>query len=369
MRVFDDYRYNLIAFTPFCHTKEYVDNALAAIGVSYADMGFLLHCGDVDKMFQKYPSLQAYCRIEDPSRPAQEYGNRIITSLSPDWTKGELYAKKEDLPFIEEIFRKIPRPWNFGFAKLMLDGIDWYGEGVRPPALNDSFWQQIVPPFSEAVGRSGILLEHSFGDRKKRNTVWVRVEATASPSPRDTSDIPERLKPFFGMPDYHRRLCFFTHEENERTHLLEKQFRQEALALFEQTGPKTAHTAQEVLSQPFLPGLCNKRTIQKVLRKHSLTASFVSGNLPGANQFVLRDEHGFKYQVLLDRSPSSNGITFRLRVVSYQFTLSLPDQQFWFFREEEAEPVLSELMLFLIRLREECSQKWANAFGEDPEWA
>ena len=74
-----------------------------------------------------------------------------------------IYSDENDLPIVTEIFSKIPRPYNFSFSKLILDGIDWYGNGDLSLAIKpNEVWKQIVPPLPEAIGSSGIMMERDI---------------------------------------------------------------------------------------------------------------------------------------------------------------------------------------------------------------
>ena len=370
MRVFDFYCYNIIDKVKFNKTKAYIDNMLSELGFEYHNVGFLLHCGKVDDTFKKYPVLKKYCRIEDKSRNPQEYGNRYITSLSEKWYEGKIYSDESDIPIVTEIFSKIPRPYNFGFSKLILDGIDWYRNGDISLAIKpNEVWKQIVPPLPDAIGSSGILMEREFDDGNKRNTVWVKIEATTANEPRDTSDIIILLEPYLGKPIHYQRSCYFTQDEYTYNSELAKLFSDEAEKLYSDNVQETPlYYRNNMLNDPMIKDLCGKQTISRIFRKNGIYASFPKTGLPGANILLFRDDHNYLYDILIDRSPSTNSISFRMSIKSYNFTVWISDKSYYLSSKEEATDKIDEIARFVVRLKDSIGCRLSDSFGDCPKW-
>ena len=371
MRVFDNYRYNVISIVKFNKTKAYIDNMLSELGLAYSRVCFSLNCGNVDDVLGKFPALKKYCRSDDKTRDPSEYGNTVITSISPEWYKGALYAEKEDIPAINEIFSKIPRTYGFAFADLLLDGIDWYGEGSAPvTAVKADPWREWdrIPPVLFATGSSGIFMERSFGDGNKTNTLWVRVEATAEGEPRDTTDIIEKLTPYLGKPQGHERRCFYTQQEYDHFSELSNRFSSELEEIFAAEVSKGDLVFTDIMGDPMVKDLCGKRTVERIFKSSGIDAYFGSSGMPGAVTFSFYDRHGFSYSMLVDRSPSSNVISFRLSISSCNFCVSLRDKSFCLKTKQQAAERVAELARYTALVRDTIGDRLAAAFGDCPEW-
>ena len=369
MRVFDNYCYNLISIVKFNKTREYIEKMLEELGLSYRRIGFRLKCGDVDKLLTKYPSLNKYCRFDDESRDPSEYGNCTVTSISEEWYKGRLYTDEGDIPAIKEIFSRIPRPYNFAFADLMLDGIDWYGTGADA-AIKPLPWKKMkcIPSVIYATGSSGIFLERSFGDGNKMNRLWVRVEATAQGEPRDTADIVGLLSPYIGKPLFKERRCFYSEEEYLHFSEIEKEFSEGLEGLFSEHVEEGKHSFADIMRDPMIKDLCGKRTIERIFKSNGTQANFENSGMPGAVTFFFCDRHRFWYSMLIDRSPLSNIISFRFSISSVNFSVYVSDKSFCLKTREEAAEKTGELARFVGYVRDNVSDKLAEAFGECPEW-
>ena len=371
MRVFDNYCYNIIGIVKFNKTKAYIDKMLSELGLAYSRVCFSLRCGRVDETLKKFPGLTKYCRTEDKTRDPAEYGNRVITSISDKWYEGSLYAAKDDIPAVNEIFSKIPRTYDFTFAVLMLDGIDWYGEGTLPAtAVKAEPWREWdkIPPALYATGSSGIFMERSFGDGNKKNTLWVKVEATADGEPRDTEDVTERLAPYLGKPLFCNRRCFYTQEEYDRFAILEKQFSSELEELFRAHVSEGKHAFTDIMGDSMVKDLCGKRRVEKIFKNNGIDAHFGDSGMPGAITFSFYDSHRFSYSMLVDRSPSSNVISFRFSVSSCNFCASLRDKSFCLKTKEEADEKVGELARYVALVRDTVSGRLADAFDDCPAW-
>ena len=369
MRVFDNYCYNLISIVKFNKTREYIEKMLEELGFSYRRIGFRLKCGDVDKLLTKYPSLNKYCRIDDESRDPSEYGNCTVTSISEEWYKGRLYTDEGDIPAIKEIFSRIPRPYNFAFADLMLDGIDWYGTGADA-AIKPLPWKKMkcIPSVIYATGSSGIFLERSFGDGNKMNRLWVRVEATTQDEPRDTVDIVGLLSPYLGKPLFKERRCFYSEEEYLHFSALEKEFSEGLEGLFAEHVEEGKYSFADILFDPMIKDLCGKRSVERIFKSNGVDAYFGNSGMPGAVTFSFYDSHRFSYSMLADRSPSSNIISFRFSVSGCNFCASLRDKSFYFKTKEEAAEKVGELARYVALVRDTVGGRLADAFGDCPAW-
>ena len=371
MRVFDSYTYNVIDKVKFNKTKAYIDNMLAELGLSYQNIGFKLQCGPMSQAIEKYPALSKYYHLEDENASeGQLYTNQLLTSFSKNWHKGELYVEEEDQEVIGELFSKIPRPYRFAFCKLLLDGIDWYGEGDLAPAIQtyDSYQVKYPTGSYQPFDCNGISLSREYDDGNKVNTVCVVVEATAETVPKDTTDILKKLEPYLGTPIRTGRRCMFSKEEYERFDELEKKYNKRLIELFEEMVGECQYTYKDIPNEPIILELCSKKTINKAFKGSGFEMGNRKGMLPGMNAVVCKDLHNYNYYVLFDRSPSGNWFSFNLGISGYNFKVALSQKNFGAKSKEEAEQKIEEIAKYIISVRNVIGEEMAADFGDTPDW-
>lgn len=368
-RVFDSYGFNIIDKVKFGQTKPYLDNMLSELGLSYSKVGFMLNSVEGDKVFekvlQKFPALQKYCYTEDFHGSADPY----LSSFSENWRDGKIHADKEDRDDIAAVFSKIPRPFNIPFGHLILDGINWYEDSDNTVAVKFKYLQGKHPTLNPPPFLSNrIMQDRSFDDGLKRNAVYVCIEATDEPEPRNTAEIIERLKPYLGEPKWSERECVFPREEVERLTELQAEHGKRFKAYAEEMLPKQPRRPYTGEYIPPVPHITDLSTLKKAFAETGFEKE--KGNRSYLNLFSCRDEHGFYYEAYTQRL--SNGYEFRvwLDISGYNFGVGSGPVGWDYYAEKEGDSleILKVFAEFCAKMRDVYGAELARDFGDTPSW-
>ena len=370
MRIFDKYTFNIASKVKFKDTKKYVDSILEQMGLSYQNICFTYKgfMTSLEQVLEKYPNLSKYCFEYKPYG-----GTRILTSLTPRWTKGEYYAKKEDWESLFEIVSKCPRGMNIT-GNLVFDQIDWYGDGVKEPALwkslHDKETEQAEIFLSRTIINSQIIIGRQYDDGNKYNYVSIIIEATIDndDKPRDTIDIIKKLEPYLGIPNMMERICRGSIEE-------EWQFQEKAWAC----GDLLKEKVKQVFPDEqkfnfnddieFVPNIANKKKIIEAFKRTSFEIGDRKGLLPGMNHVFCKDVHNHQYEILIDRTQNSpNYFYWYVDIKGYNFSISSEQNVMFASSEKEGSEKLLEIARFCERFVEEFGQTLFDNFGATPKW-
>ncbi len=365
MRVFDIYTYNIVSIVKFKDTKKYVDTMLEELGLTYNNVaftyrGFLTPLG---AMVEKYPNLSKYVHHYMPFR------DDIITSLTPDWSKGQVYADKEDWDSLFQIVSKCPRGMNI-IPTLAFDGIDWYGEGVKPSVIGylNEHMENGAQTFgvNNVIGNQ-IIMQREYDYGNKYNILQVVVEATGDggKTPRDTSDIVEKLEKYLGKPERFVRTCRYSREK-------EKEFRKKS-SLCENILKERIETFYprkvKFDEVPFIPNLADKKKITEAFQGTCFELGSRKGLLPGMNRMLCKDTHNFQYEILFDRTQTSPDYFYwYVYIKGHNFRISSNQNTMYASSGKEAKERLAEIAGFCATLADEFGDMLATHFGDTPDW-
>lgn len=365
MRVFDKYTFNIAGKVKFKDTKKYMDKILEELGLAYKNVSFTYEGfrTSLEQMLDKYPNLSKYCYEN-----VQYGGQKVLTSLTPNWTKGELYAETADWDSLFEIVLKCPRGMNIT-GTLVLDQIDWYGEGVKEAALcchkDQKDKAQIF--LTHNIINSQIILQRNYNDGNKYNNVSVIVEAAlgVNDEPRDTTDIIKKLEPYLGIPETTERICRSSLAEEWA--IIEKEWscREILNKRIEEFYPNK----RKFNEAEFIPNIADKKKIKAAFKGTSFEIGDRKGLLPGMNHVFCKDAHNRQYEILFDRTQSSPDYFYWYVIIKgYNFSI-LPDQNVMHVSSEnEASEKLSMIAKFCEELVEDFDQLLSDHFGATPEW-
>lgn len=365
MRVFDMYSFNVASIVKFKDTKDYIEKMLYELGLSYEELGFELSIENPEqltKLLDKYPDFNKYL-----DKPHEKIKTRVVSSFSENWSEGEVYARKEDREDIMELFTKIPRPFNFSYSRLIFDGIDWYGGGnLKPATRSRSNFDSLVWPFWLPFANSRIMIHRHDTDGNKCNMVHVIVEATTDGEPRDTTDILERLIPYLGNDYFSQRKCMFSHEEDDRFLELKRKYNYRLRDLFDS---RIMQTDKNVPSEPKIPNIADKKTIQKAFKGTYFKFTDRKGLEPGMNMLKYKDAHNYEYTIMFDKLFWLNNFSFSLRIKGHNFEIEIPGgRHFGITEEGQSEKILTSIAEYCVFVCEEVSKELAADFGDTPGW-
>lgn len=366
MRVFDHYCYNIADKVSRKDTVSYLEKMLADLGTCYQDISFnidLIMRKELTDLIKAFPALGDYYFYHDP------YRRKILTSLTPEWDKGQIYANDEARAAVLEIFSKIPRGYNIS-GKLMLHKIDWFGEGVREPMLKTNFDNGRASICGDyCVADSAIIIERDFGGNKI-NRIELIIEATTDGEPRDTKELVGRLEEYLGKPEGSRRECCYTKEQNE---LFAKHKEEVNSLMCQAIDDRYADDRREMvdhMGDAFIPALVDKKMIKKAFAGTGFEFPKTrKGALPGMNSICCKDKHNFKYEVTIDRTQNCPAFFYiYIFVMGCNFSIRNFQDVIVATSREEAEKKLSEFAAFTCELRDWLGGILAERFGDTPAW-
>ena len=366
MRVFDIYSFNVANKTKIKDTKNYIDKMLEDMRLSYGEISFtiLSFMTDIEKVVEKHPNLAKYKYYYEPFR------TNVLTSLTPGWMQGDVYAKEEDKDAVFDVFSKIPRGFNVT-GSIILHHIDWYDEGKKELAICGNEFSggkaNICDDYS--VLSSSIHIMRNYDDGNKFNRLKLIVEATSEGVPRNTKELIKMLEKYIGKPDDHIRRCIFDDEQTK--HFLKLQ--EDACELLAKRINEEYQADQNEyvkrMSDSFIPALVDKKMISKSFADTGFSIVKNNKTLPGANTLRYIDEHHFLYEVLIDRTQMCQSF-FRFYIFISGCNFQIRNTQDVIFADsrEEAAKKLSRLAEFCVKLREEFGEYLSERFGDTPEW-
>ena len=116
MRIFEEISFNLNKIK-FKENYAFLTSMLDEKGIGYPDFGFhFSHTNTaIDKIKNKFPLLAHYC------------GENVFSSTLSGCTN---YLDQQEKSDFISLLQKVPHTYNFGFMTVILDNIDWYGNGA-----------------------------------------------------------------------------------------------------------------------------------------------------------------------------------------------------------------------------------------------
>ena len=365
MRVFDIYSYNLIDIVKFKDTKPYIDNMLRELGLNYNNVFFEINefITKTEDVLKKYPKLEKYKKKDTQCTYEEKF---FLTSLTTEWTKGKLYADKEDWDDVFAIVSKVPRGMNV-LPVLILDEIDWYGEGVKEAAydVQESQEQKVFTHAARVFENSSITMVRGYDHGNKMNYLSVSIESTTDGIPRDTTDIINMLEPYLGKPICKTQKCMYSKEENKTFRLNAGECSKMLEESMEEFYPKRYESPYA----EFIPKLADINKIKKAFKNTDFKVGDRKGLLPGMNQVICIDEHNYFYEVIIDRTQNMpNCFCLYITVEGCNFRISNSQKVVYAYSEEESLELLYKFAEFCMEFKEKFGKVLEDRFGNTPEW-
>lgn len=366
MRVFDIYEYNVADRVKFRETKKYIDKMLADLGLKYDEISFTIEnfITKIGTIEEKYPKLAGYRYYYEPTR------SNVLTSLTPEWKQGKVYAKTEDREAIYDVFSKIPRGFNV-VGSIIFQHIDWYGEGTKELAIggHESSREKAILCNDYSALSSSIHMIRQYDDGNKINRMKVIVEATSDGIPKNTKEVIKKLEKYIGKPENHIRRCVFDDEWTKRF----QELQEEAGKMLIEKINSDYHVDRveyiKRMSDPFIPALVDKKMIMKAFADTNFSMVDSKKVLAGANSLSSIDRHNYHYEVMIDRTQMCTSF-FRFYIFIRGCNFQIRNSQDVIFADSrgEAAEKLSRLADYCMNLQEEFGDYLSGRFGDTPEW-
>ncbi len=376
MKIFKTYYFNIIEKMDFKDTKPYLDKMFSEIGLAYKNISFLLSAISNDvcqKAIAKFPQLEKYS-FYDNSTGLPVYG---LTSFTANWQNGEIHAEKEDYDIISTIFSKTPRPYNFTSCKLILDGINWFKNSDDSISVNHNFWYRgsaKIPLQHELPYKSNrITMVREFGDKNKRNQIYITIDLTSEKTRQNCEDIINKLTPYLGEPKKIICDCIFSQEETEKFRKLEYIHRDRLNAIAKDKLPVPKPTLKNVDShrtriREHLPNAVNQTVLNKVFNGTGFSRQ--KGNPNWLHIYYCKDNYGFLYEAYIEKSMAYDVFSLSISVSGYNFKFGVICNNYIIESEREngCFEILQKFAEFCMMLRDEYSINLVKDFGITPEW-
>ena len=364
VRVFDSYGFNIIDKVRFGLTKPYLERMLAELGLSYSQLGFSAHAVYFDKVFdrvlEKYPALKKYYYTADS-------GLRFLSSFSEDWRNGDVYADKEDWDDFSAVFSKVPRPFNIPFGNMIFGGIRWYGDSDDSIAVYHRAGRDRTDTSNPLFYSNRIEHIRSYDDGRKVNAVYVCIEATAQPEPRNTSDIIERLKPYLGEPLRFSRISVFPKEEIERVKPLMMQREKQLIHSMDKALPIPKQRTDIQHYHPPVPHITDVPTVQRAFADTGFER--IKGTPNWYKLYRSTDSHGFRYDAYVQRLTDGYELRVWLEISGANFRINSGYKYTYYVSKEgESLEILRPFALFCAEMRDSLGEELTKDFGDTPLW-
>lgn len=370
MRVFDTYYFNIIDKVSYKETKPYLEQMLKEQGFSYKNISFMLYdirTETMEKVFSKLPTLKKYAFTED-GRGGLSYG---ITSIRENWKNGEVHADEEDWQDISMVFSKIPRTYNLPFGKLILDGINWFGDSNDSVAITN--WdcdEEVIPTIYTLPFISNRILQHRmYDDGKKTNSIEVTIEVTGEDGILDSTRIIKKLEPYLGTYDGFSRLCTFEREEYQADKELEQKHNVKIKELGDSFLPENNWAecqSGDMYSDTKIPNVANKATLDKVFQGTRFKR--VKGQPNWFHQYSFVDENGYKYDANTQKLSIGNEFRCGIEISGYNFHIEYRHEDYIVKEEGESLEILMVFEKFCDKMIDEYSEELKRDFGITQEW-
>lgn len=362
MRIFDTYGFNIIDKAKFKETREYLDKMLEETGFMYKNVAFGLSSfvGEYDKLYTKRPEIQKYDDYKENIRA------QAITSMGKGWSCGKIHADKQDWSAIFETFSKIPRPYNFLDAVLILDQIKWHDNTDDDIAVSvDEETFGIVTGNVLPFTSNSIVSFHKYDDGRKRNIVTVNIEITSPEGIIDSRPIIEKLAPYLGVAGKPYRQCILSPEEKKNIKQLEKKHCDAMNEMAASVMPEEIPVNKDFKAED------ERFTVNKAVLTPLFKGSGFKRAKNGTNwlhTYECIDENGIKYEAEVQVLQNTFGFRCDFFASGYNFHAGMLSRTYDVCNEEQCMDILKKFLAYAKKMRDEYGKELAADFGATPDW-
>lgn len=368
MRVFDFYKYNIADIVSNRDTIVHLENMLIIQKLRHESFSFSISDitgKEISDLIVEYPNLIKYRYYYDRMK------KHILTTMTPEWNQGKIYASQGDWDSIVKIFSPTKRKFNIN-GGLILQQIDWYGVGLKPAVLDRYSEVGKATTFScKGIVNNSIIIEKSIEDNKKQNYIQIVVEATTEAAPRDTRDIVSKLEPYIGSPFSYHRAYYFSSEQTKKNIFFEDEaimLLNEELADFSKYyGNRHKYYSPNESSASII----DKKMISRAFETtgFNMFTERKKGDRPGMNRLICLDKHNYVYEVIIDRtsdSPETFFVSFSIQGCNFAITSDLKAIEVN--NKVDAEEKLYKFAKFVCYLKKKYEEYLSEHFGDTPKW-
>lgn len=377
MKVYETFTFNLNKIK-FKDNKDFLDSLLSSLGLGYSEIAFAFIGSEegAGKLLSRYPEFEKY----------KHYGlwvseNAPVVSSRFRRKDGTvaLHIDKEHQSKLAEILKKIPRPINFPFISVMLDGIDWYGDSENEPIFSSApGTEERAGRFFEDYHSNHIVFAKEFDWGTKYNFVYVTIDRRGDLD--SLAPYPEKFESFLsalGAKVYHKELrCIFGTEEKrgyaEAREALRRQVDRNKFdsefADFKLMDGKnySDRIPRQIEELTPISGFSPKAVLTQAAKKQKYRYAGFEG---GIYEFKKKNQYGHTVSLNFMIEPFSSRLSAELEYTGYNFTLGAA------FFPTVIVHTADEMLRYAQKVSElslisedEYEEKLFEAFGKTPIW-
>lgn len=361
MRIFEKISFNLNKIK-FKENYGFLTALLDERGIAYPDLGFhFSHAHTtMEKIKSKFPALTHYCE------------EKVFSSTL---SGGTIYLAEEEKSDFITLLGKIPHSYNFGFMTVVLDNIDWYGNGASEGV-------NLVPPtktsgvFNSRYYSNHIRFRKEFDYGNKYNFVTFCIERFGDDKQLEPLPLAfEEIISSLGKP-YHRELqCVDDKPERERCTAAALKIRSRfergqfthRFNEFECSTPPKGPTFESAVDD-ITPtkGISPKKAITAPARRHGY--KFVS-YCQGEYDYRRSNGNNHTFEVKFVVPPFTPFLFADIRVFGYNFNVPLPGGDEIKPRTDDNIAKYAEICFGIAdELEEALADELFCTFGRTPDW-
>lgn len=366
MRVFDEWFFNLKDIR-FKDDLSYLRQLLADCGMTYENLSFYMHSAPAEmceKVTRLFPSIAAYRRAEDRFGSIRRAADGTLC----------MHIDKEHEDTLAQLLTKIPRPINFGFVGVMLDGLSL---GVKAPC---DHCPDRLPDFRFAGYYSGSLRFFKEWDcGNKHNPVRLMIERSVDGD--NLSPLPDAVKAMIaalGKPTMTERHCVYDQEtervwrEATEAHKRECLNRKEEYApLFEAFVDKrqlNSETIADMVTERLTPlsGISPKKLIAPIAKKNGYRFVKCRG---GEYRYEKQNAHRHTFAVEVMIEPFTCGLGANVSVSGHNFQWQLATSPEAVIHDEHTlSTYIDAVFTMAADVEMRYTDTLAATFGATPPW-
>lgn len=373
LKVYETFTFNLNKIK-FKDNKDFLDSLLSSLGLGYSDIAFAFIGSEegAGKLLSRYPEFEKYKHY---GLWVSENAPVVSSRYRRDDGTLALYIDKEHQSKLAEILKKIPRPINFPIMSVMLDGIDWYGDGENDPIFSSApGTEEQAGRFFDGYHNNNIVFGKEFDWGTKYNFVYITIDRRGDFD--SLAPYPEKFESFLsslGTKEYHKELtCVFeadvqTYFSHTREKLRQSVNPQQFKESFADFTPLYNHPTEERIEE-LLPikGFSPKKIFTQSVKQYGYKYAGFAG---GDYEFQKRNKYGQYVSINFIIEPFTSRLSAWLTYTGHNFTLSTA-----FFptvivhTEDEMLRYAQKVSELSSISEEEYEEKLFEAFGRTPVW-
>ena len=377
MKVYETFTFNLNKIK-FKDNKDFLDSLLTSLGLGYSDVAFSFVASEeqADNFLSRYPEFEKY----------KHYGlwvNENSPVISSRYRREDetiaLYIDKEHQSKLAEILKKIPRPINFPFISVMLDSVDWYGDGENEPVFSSTpGTEEQAERFFDGYHSNNIVLGKEFDWGTKYNFVYVTIDRRGDAD--SLAPYPEKFESFLsalGTKVYHQELrCVFATEEkrgyDEAREALRRQVDRNKFdsefADFKLMDGKnySDRIPRKIEELTPISGFSPKAVLTQAAKKKKYRYAYFEG---GIYAFKKKNQYGHTVSLNFMIEPFSSRLSAWLEYTGYNYTLGSAFFPTVIVHTENEMLRYAQKVSELSQIsEEEYEEKLFETFGRTPVW-